>query len=113
MGFDERVRVELVVRAALERVAPERNLQHRRGEQVRRRVRIDRTELAALDAAPHDRGERLAPWPDDLIDVEARDLREVARLRDDQLGDARDASRADALPPGLENEAQQREARAS
>src|SRR5689334_21267058 len=113
MCLDERVRIDLLVATArFQRVAPERDLQHRRGEQVRERVRIDRAELAPLDAAPDDGGEGLAARLDDLGDVEARDLGEIARFRDDQLRDAGNARRADALPPGLEHEAQQLEARA-
>ena len=53
-------------------------------------VDIDRPELAPVDAALDHRGQRLLARPDHFVDVEARDLREIARLREDQLRDARD-----------------------
>ena len=53
-------------------------------------VDIDRAELAALDAAPQDRGDQTEPATHHLVEVEARELRKVAGLGDHQLGDGAD-----------------------
>ncbi len=84
-GCVERLRVEWT-----QRMLPQGREQQGRDHTVDRVLDVDRAELAAGDPAAEQRGEQPPAPADDLIEIEPRQLREVARLGDHQLGQRRE-----------------------
>ncbi len=89
LRLDHRLRVERAAdRAGAERVLVHDQEDQRRDQRVDDVGRVDRPELAAVDAALQQPASIACAGLDDLVDVELGDVREVARLRHHQLEDA-------------------------
>lgn len=73
-------------------------------------VNVDRAELAALDPAPQDGADQAEAAANHLVEVEAREIREVASLSDHQLGNRPDL-RARHVGDGRQQLLQQADAR--
>ena len=79
----------------------------RRHQRMRHLVQRQRAELAAVDAALHAAAEQAVGRDHDLVGVELCQLGEVAHLGEHDLVDGRRRRVADALPPGVQQLAQQ------
>ena len=102
-------RIDRLGLAHAQRVAPDRQHQQRREQDAHRVVEVvvRNAELAALHAARDGGGEHRLAALHDLLEVELRDLGEVAGLAHHQLDHAGIVRGAHRLPPAMRDGAQQ------
>jgi hypothetical protein len=82
-------------------VFPEHQKDHRHHHQIGGSIQRYVAELAAVNAALENAAEQSLPWKDHFLLVELRYFREILRLAEHQLGDARRLCAANTLPPDL------------
>ncbi|EWS54316.1 hypothetical protein X551_02895 [Methylibium sp. T29] len=94
-----RVEAAIQIRAGAHRMLVQHQEQHRRHQGMHHVVDRHRAELAAVDATLHHPADHAFGRQHHFVEVELRDVGEVANFRNDQLADARGAGLADAAPP--------------
>ncbi|EEF22379.1 conserved hypothetical protein, partial [Ricinus communis] len=106
-GVEEGHRLQFRARARPDRMLPDDQGEHRGDEHLGHRRDVDRAEFTPRDAPFEHRRHGPGAAGDDFFLVKAGQLREIVRFGHDELDDAGSLGRAQPLPPGVDQLAQQ------